>query len=97
MTDGDEPLKRAALLLEDAGRCQEQGRIDDAEKLITEVKNLVAGSPQACTEIDLFHAISHRKTSKPEEGVRNLSEILAGYADWFKTPDSRDLYEMVQL
>jgi len=97
MTDGDEPLKRAALLLEDAGRCQEQGRVEDAEKLIAEAKNLAAGNPQACAEIDLLHAISLLKANNREEGVRNLSEILAEYADWFKTPDSRDVYEMVQL
>src|SRR5437763_805709 len=89
----DEPLKRAASLLEDAERCQEQGRFEDAEKLVAQAKNLVAGNPQACAEIDLLRAISLLKANKREEGVRNLSEILAEYADWFKTPDSPAVYE----
>ncbi|HEV3513160.1 MAG TPA: hypothetical protein VGS05_15735 [Candidatus Sulfotelmatobacter sp.] len=97
MADVDEPLKRAASLFEDAERCQDQGRFEDAEKLVAEAKNLVAGNPQACAEIDLFRAISLLKANKREEGVRNLSEILAEYSDWFKTPNSRDVYEMVQL
>jgi tetratricopeptide (TPR) repeat protein len=97
MTDGNEPLKKAALLLEDAGRYQEQGLVEDAEKLIAEAKNLAAGNPQACAEIDLFRAISLLKANKREEGVRNLAAMLAEYADWFKNPDSRDVYEMVQL
>lgn len=97
MADLDEPLKRAASLFEDAERRQEQGRFEDAEKLIAEAKNLVAGNRQACAEIALFRAISLLKANKREEGLRNLTAILAEYADWFRNPDSRDVYEMVQL
>ena len=97
MADVDEPLKRAASLFEDAERCQEQGRLEDAEKLIAEAKNLVAGNRQACAEIDLFRAISLLKANKREEGLRNLTAILAEYADWFRNPDSRNVYEMVLL
>ena len=43
MADVDEPLKRADSLFEDAERCQEQGRFEDAEKLLAEAKKLVAG------------------------------------------------------
>jgi tetratricopeptide (TPR) repeat protein len=97
MSEGDEPLKRVALLLEDAGRCQEQGRVEDAEKFIAEAKNLAAGNQQACAEVDLFRAISLLEANKREQGVQNLSAILAEYADWFKNPASRDVYEIVQL
>ena len=97
MTDSDEPLKRVAILLEGADLCQQQGRIQDAENLIAEAKHLAAGNRQACAEIDLFLAISLLNANKREEGVRNLSAILVKYADWFKNPDSRDVYEIVQL
>ena len=97
MADVDELMKRAASLFEDAERCQEQGRFEDAEKLIAEAKNLVASNRQACAEIDLFRARSLLKANKGEEGLRNLTAILAEYADWFRNPNSRDVYEMVQL
>jgi hypothetical protein len=97
MPDGDGPLKRAALLFEDAERLQEQGRFEDAEKLIAEAKNLVPSNPQACAEIEVFRAISLLKANKPEKGVQKLAAILIEYADWFKNPDSRDVYEMIQL
>ena len=97
MADGYEPVKRAASLFEAAERCQEQGRFEDAEKLVAEARNLVEGNRQACAEIDLFRAMSLLKANKCEEGVRSLTTILAEYADWFRDPDSRDVYEMVQL
>jgi tetratricopeptide (TPR) repeat protein len=97
MADIDEPWKKAASLFEEAEQCQQQGRFEDAEKLVAEAKNLVAGNRHACAEIDLFRAISLLKQDKREEGLRNLTAILAEYADWLRNPDSRDVYEMVQL
>jgi tetratricopeptide (TPR) repeat protein len=97
MADVDEPLERAASLCEDAEQCQEQGRFEDAEKLVAEARNLVEGNRQACAEIDLFRARSLLKANKLEEGLRNLAAMLAEYADWFGNPDSREVYEMVQL
>jgi tetratricopeptide (TPR) repeat protein len=97
MADVDEPLKRAAALFEEAERCQEQSRFEDAEKLLVEAKNLVPGKHQAHAEIDLLRAISLLKMKETEEGVKSLKAILADYAEWFKNPDSRDVYEMVQI
>jgi tetratricopeptide (TPR) repeat protein len=97
MADVDEPLKKAASLFEDAEQCEEQGRFEDAEKLTAEARNLVVGNRQACAEIDLFRARSLLKVNKLEEGLRNLTAILAEYADWFGNPDSREVYEMIQL
>jgi tetratricopeptide (TPR) repeat protein len=97
MTDREELLRRIPVLLEDASRFQQQGRVEDAEKLIDEAKHLAAGYQQACAEIDLSRAISLLEASKHEEGVRHLSAILAEYADWFLNPESRDVYEIVQL
>ena len=97
MADVDGPLERAASLLEDAERHGEQGRFEDAERLAIEAKNLVPGNRQACAEIDLFRARSLLKAKKLDEGVRNLAAILTEYADWFRNPESREVYEMVQL
>jgi len=97
MADLDEPLKRAASLFEEAEQCQEQGRFEDAEKLLVEAKSLVAGNQQACAEVDLLRAISLLKMNEREKGVQSLKAILSDYADLFKNPDSREVYEMVQL
>lgn len=97
MADLDEPLERAASLLEDAERRGEQGRFEDAERLAIEAKNLVEGNWQACAEIDLFRARTLLQAQRLEEGVRNLTAILTEYADLFKNPNSREVYEMVQL
>jgi tetratricopeptide (TPR) repeat protein len=97
MADRDGPLERAASLLEDAERHGEQGRFEDAERLAVEAKNLVSGNRQACAEIDLFRARSLLQAKKLDEGVRTLTAILTEYADWFRNPESREVYEMVQL
>src|ERR1700733_3527840 len=97
MADGDGPLERAASLLEDAERHGEQGRFEDAERLAVEAKNLVSGNRQACAENDLFRARSLLQAKKLDEGVRTLTAILTEYADWFRNPESREVYEMVKL
>ena len=56
-----------------------------------------AGNRQACAEIDFFRARSLLRANKREEGLRDLTAILTEYADCFRNPDSRDVYEMVQL
>jgi tetratricopeptide (TPR) repeat protein len=97
MIDSNDPLEKAACLLEEATRRQEQGQFRDAETLMAEAKQLAAADVQACAEIDLLRATSLLKESRREEGVESLSAMLIEYADWFKNPDSRDVYEAVQL
>jgi len=97
MIDSDDPLKKAAYLLEEATCSQEQGKFRDAETLIAEAKQLAAADVQACAEIDLFRAMSLLKESRQKEGLQSLSAMLIEYADWFKNPDGRGVYELVQL
>jgi tetratricopeptide (TPR) repeat protein len=97
MADQGDPLKKAARLLEGATRLQEQGQFRDAEGLIAEAKQLSAPNLQACAEIDLFSARSLLKENRQEEGLQKLAAMLIEYADWFKTRDGRDVYELVQL
>jgi tetratricopeptide (TPR) repeat protein len=97
MTDGADPLKKVACLLEEATRRQERGQFDEAETLMAAAKQLAAANAQASAEIDLFRAMSLLKENRREEGVQSLSAMLIAYADWFKTPDSRDVYELVQV
>jgi tetratricopeptide (TPR) repeat protein len=97
MIDSEDPLKRAAHLLEEATRRQEQGQFRDAETLMADAKCVAVANVQACAEIDLFRATSLLKENRREEGVQILSAMLIEYADWFKNRDGRDVYELVQL
>jgi tetratricopeptide (TPR) repeat protein len=90
-------LKKAAYLSEEAGRFQQEGRFSDAERITAEARQLTAGNLQATAEIDLFGVISLLKENRRGEGLQKLSAMLVGYADLFKTPDGREVYEAVQL
>jgi tetratricopeptide (TPR) repeat protein len=97
MIPSEEHLKKAAYLLEEADRLQQNGRLTDAERLTAEARQLVTGNLQASAEIDMFRATSLLKENRREEGLQRLSAMLVGYADLFKTPDGREVYEAVQL
>jgi tetratricopeptide (TPR) repeat protein len=97
MIDSDDSLGKAAHLLEQAAHLQKQGQFRDAETLTGEAKLLAAASVQACAEIDLFHAKLLINENRREEGLQKLSAMLIGYADCFKNPDGRNVYELVQL
>jgi tetratricopeptide (TPR) repeat protein len=96
-TDIDDPLKKAADLLEQAERLQEQGQFRDAETLAGEARGLAAANAQVCAEIDLFHARLLLSENRREEGLQKLSAMLIEYADCFENPDGRDVYMLVQL
>ena len=97
MMDNDDPLKKAADLLEQAECLQGQGQFGDAETLAVKAKELSAANVQACAEIDLFHARLLLKDNRQVDGLQKLSAMLIEYADCFKTSDGRDVYELVQL
>ena len=83
MIPSDESLKKAAYLLEEADRFQQEGQFRDADRLMAEARQLATGNRQASAEIDLSHAISLLKENRREEGLQNPSAMLVGYADWF--------------
>jgi tetratricopeptide (TPR) repeat protein len=97
MLDTDDPRKKVAYQFEEARRLREQGKFREAEALMVDAKQLVAADVQACAEIDLFRVMSFLEENRQEEGLRNLSAMLIEYADWFETPDGRDVYELVQI
>lgn len=93
----NDSLKKIGPLLEEATRFQEGGRFRDAELLIEEAGHLAGGNVQCRAEIDLFRATSLLKENRREEGLRNLSAMLIEYAEWIRSPEGRDMYDLVQL
>jgi tetratricopeptide (TPR) repeat protein len=95
--DAGDPLNNVSRLLQEASRCQEEGRFRDAELRICEARRFAIGNVQASAEIDLFWAISLAEQDKKEQSLQALSSMLIEYDEWFKTLEGRDVYKHVQV
>jgi tetratricopeptide (TPR) repeat protein len=95
--DPKDSLNRIGTLLREANRQQRGGHFRDAELSIAEAKHLARGDPQAIAEIDFFCALSLLERDKQNEGVQALSAILTQHQAWLRTPEGRDVYELVQV
>jgi len=89
--------EKAGYLADMATCYHELGNLSEADSCVAKAKIVIVDDPLGLAQIDYLAAIFLIEENKPEQGLQNLSRIVANNTAILQSEEGRELYQRIQV